>query len=193
MAENKPEEKPKMSKILKGKNWFAITAPKLFNEHPLGEALATDPATLVGRIISSSLLELTGDPSRYYVRLFFRVTSFDGAAARTSYAGHETTNDFLARVVQLRTTRIDNNDVLQLMDGKMRIKSVAITNRHVTEKVEKAVRAQIRELIAATVKEKTIDQFIEAFVKGEIQQAIHSEMNKLYPLRVFEFTKTEVL
>jgi len=193
MAEGRQEEKPKMSKVLKGKNWFTITAPKLFNERPLGEALATDPATLVGRVVSASLLELTGDPTRYYLRLFFRVNAFDGAAAKTVYYGHETTRDFLARIVQLRTTRIDNNDVLVLADGKMRIKSVAITNRIVTETVEKAVRARIRELIAVSLKDMTIEQFVEALVKGEIQQAIHAEVNRLYPLRVFEFTKTEIL
>lgn len=192
--ERKPEAKrPGAARLLKGKNWFTITAPALFNQKVLGEALAADPATIPGRIVSASLLELTGDPSRYYMRLFFKVKSFDGAAARTDYIGHETTRDFLARTVQLRTTRIDTNEVFQFKDGRMRVKTVAITNRHVTEDVEKTIRSRIGKLLAAATGESSMDQFIESFMKGELQQSIHASINKLYPLRIFEIVKTRVL
>jgi ribosomal protein S3AE len=183
---------PTTTKVLKGKSWFAITAPALFSNRSLGEALAADPSTLVGRVVSASLLELTGDPTRYYMMLHFKVTSWDGSSAKTVYVGHETTRDFTARIVQLRTARIDTNDVLQFADGSMRVKSIAITNRPVTESVNKAVRAQIRQLIAEAAKGKTIEQFIEVVMKGELQANVHQAINKLYPLRMFEVLKTEV-
>ncbi len=199
-GKEKPQEerrqeskKPGAARLLKGKSWFTITAPELFNGKVLGEALAADPSTIAGRVVSASLLELTGDPTRYYMRLFFKITSFDGAAARTRYVGHETTRDFLARVVQLRTTRIDVNDVFQFKDGRMRVKAVAITNRHVTDMLEKTIHAKIGGMIAEAAKESTMDAFIESLMKGELQQSVHAAMNRLYPLRVFEITKTKVM
>lgn len=183
---------PTTTKVLKGKSWFTIVAPPMFNQRQLGEGLAADPVTLVGRKLSASLLELTGDPTRYYMKLHFKVVSWDGSSAKTVYAGHETTRDFTARIVQLRTARIDTNDVLQFTDGKMRVKSIVITNRPVTESVNKAVRAQVRQMVADSAKGKTIEQFVEMVMQGELQATVHQTVNKLYPLRVFEVLKTEV-
>jgi len=181
------------SRLLKGKAWYTILAPKLFGEKPLGEALASDPSALIGRIVTSSLTEMTGDPARYYMTLKFKITSIDGNLAKTSFAGHECTRDFVARIVQLRTERIDTNDVLQMKDGKLRVKAIAICNRRVTKGVAMSVRKKLSELISAQAKNKTIEDFVQLFISGALQNQIRAQVNKIYPLRAFEIRKTEVL
>ena len=208
--EEKTEEKPKeeavqkkeavpevkktaASKLLKGKNWYTIVSPALFGEKPLGEALAADPSALPGRKITASLMELTGDPSRYYMTMRFMISEVNGTVAKTVFDGHECTRDFAARIVQRFTQRIDTNGVLQHKDGRIRVKAIAICNRHVTNIVAKAVRRKLEEMIAAATAEKTMDDFITMFTSGELQAAIRGEVSRIYPLRAFEFNKTEVL
>lgn len=181
-----------VKKLLKGKLWFNIIAPEIFGSKIIGEGLAHEPSVLIGRVIETSLTELTGNLTRYYVKLRFRIVSVN-EVAHTKFDGHECTRDFITRIVQHRRTRVDTNDVFQFKDGKMRIKSIAMCNRRVSQSIASAVRRKISELIASEVKGKSIDEFALAFCKGELQEKIKKEVNKIYPLRAFEIRKTEVL
>ena len=178
---------------LKGKNWYAITAPNLFGEKQIGEVLAVDSSMLTGRRIAVSLMLLTGDPTRYYMKLFFKVNKIEGTTARTIFDGHECTRDFTSRIVQVRTGRIDANDVVQLKDGKMRVKTLIITNRQVRTNVEKAIRVRVQELVKQQAENKTIDEFVQSFIGGIFQNGVRADINKLYPLRSFEIRMTKVL
>ena len=68
---------------LKGKEWFEITAPKFFGDFVIGETIAFDPSQLKGRIIETSLTDITGDPNKYYLKFFFKIESVDGKKAIT--------------------------------------------------------------------------------------------------------------
>jgi ribosomal protein S3AE len=193
--ERKEEDKQKKAataKMLKGKNWYSIVSPALFGEKPLGEALASDGALLAGRKVNAGLMELTGDPSRYYMTLRFMVKDISGNVARTVFDGHECTRDFVARIVQHRTQRIDTNNVIQFKDGRLRVKAVAICNRRVNESVAKAVQKRIIEMVTAS-SEKTVEDFVKSFISGELQNGVRADVNRIYPLRAFEITKTDVL
>lgn len=188
-----PEQKKTASKLLKGKSWYTIISPALFGEKPLGEALASDASTLPGRKITASLMELNGDPSRYYMTMRFMISEVAGTVAKTVFDGHECTRDFSARIVQRRTQRIDTNSIVELKDARLRVKAIAICNRHVTNIIAKAMAAALKEMIAAAAEGKTLDEFIIMFTSGELQSSIKAEVNRIYPLRAFEFNKTEVL
>ena len=186
------QKKAAAAKLLKGKSWYTIVSPAMFGEKPLGEALASDPSVLMGRKINVSLMELTGDPARYYMTVRFKVNDVNGNVAKTVFDGHECTRDFVARIVQRRTQRIDTNTVLTLKDGKLRVKAVAISNRRVTDSVAKAIQRYLIGSIAAAT-DGTIEDFIKLFLSGELQGKIRAEANIIYPLRAFEIHKTEVL
>jgi small subunit ribosomal protein S3Ae len=192
-VEKKVEEKKSASKLLKGKTWYTIVSPPFFGEKPLGEALASDASSLPGRKITASLMELTGDPARYYMTMRFKIIEVNGTVAKTIFDGHECTRDFAARIVQRFTQRIDTNSVVQLTDGKLRVKTIAICNRHVTDSVATSVRAKLKEMISAAAEGKSINDFVQLFTSGELQATIRAEANRIYPIRAFEFNKTEVL
>lgn len=182
-----------MAKAMKGKEWFKIFAPKYFGETMLGETPAMEPEQVIGRVVDISLTDLTGDPSRYYMKLFFKVVKIEGNKARTIFVGHECTRDFISRIVQLRTERIDTNDVFKLKDSKIRIKTITITNRHVTASVSTEIRKTINKILGKKTKEMTLEEFVKAFTSGELQQNIRAKITKIYPVRAFEFNKTEIL
>ena len=58
---------------VKGKDWYQIFAPKFFGDKVIGETLALDPNSLTGRVVESSMIDLSDDPTRYYIKLFFKI------------------------------------------------------------------------------------------------------------------------
>ncbi len=177
----------------KGKEWYQILSPKYIGDIVIGETLTTDVGNLKGRVIEASLMDLNGDPGKYYVKFYFKVVEIANGKALTKFIGHEMTRDFIARAVQPRTSRIDTNEIITFADGKMWVKSIAITNRHVSVAVDKAIRAAIRVAIAESAKDKKIEDWVSAMASGDIQMSIRAELNKIYPMRLFEFRASEFI
>ncbi|MBU4123994.1 MAG: 30S ribosomal protein S3ae, partial [Nanoarchaeota archaeon] len=120
--------------------WYEIVTPDVFGGRVIGQTTANDPAKLIGRVIEISLMELSGEATRYYIKLFFKTKSLIGSKLTTTFFGHDCTKDFIARVVQLRTARIDTNTIVNMKDAKIRIKAIAITNRCVKKGTERDLR-----------------------------------------------------
>ena len=182
-----------MPSKLKGKEWYQIVAPKFFGDFVIGETIAIEPKQLIGRVVETSLTDITGDATKYYLKFYFKIDDVKDKKAITRFFGHDCTRDFLARIVRRRTTRIDTNDIVKLKDNKIRIKSIAISNRRVSEEVERKIRKNIRELIIENVSKMKTEEFVREIIDGKLQQKIRKAISKVYPLRHFEFRKTEVL
>jgi small subunit ribosomal protein S3Ae len=178
---------------LKGKDWYEIVAPKFFGDFIIGETPAMTPNKLIGRIIETSLTDFTEDASKYYLKFYFKIKKIDENKAITEFFGHDCTRDYIARIVRKRKTRIDTSDVIKLVDNKMRVKSIAISNRHVSGTVEIKIRKTIRDIIIKTLENMKTEEFIKEMIGGKIQQNIRKSVSKVYPLRFFEFRKTEVI
>jgi small subunit ribosomal protein S3Ae len=178
---------------LKGKEWYQIVAPSFFGDFVIGETMAMDPKQLKGRVIETSLTDITGDPNKYYLKFYFKIEEVNGKKAITRFFGHDCTKDFLARIVRRRSNRIDINNVVNLKDNKLRIKSIAITNRVVSEEIDSKVRKCISDFIVENVSKMKTEEFIREVIDGKLQQKIRKVVSKIYPLRQFEFRKTEVL
>jgi len=177
----------------KGKGWYQILTPTYIGDVVIGETLAMEPNSLIGRVVEASLLDLTGDPEKFNVKFFFKVTELSGSKAFTKFVGHEITRDFVSRAVQTRTGRIDTNDIVTFADGKLRVKALAITTRPVSENVDKAIRAAIRSAVIASAKDKKIEEWVSAMAAGDIQSEIRAVINKLYPVRMFEIRASELI
>ena len=182
-----------MASKLKGKDWYQITAPKFFGDFVIGETIAFDPEQIKGRVVETSLTDITGDPNKYYLKFYFKIDSVDNSKALTKFVGHDCTRDYLARIVRKRKTRIDTNDIIKLLDNKIRVKTIAISNRRVSHPVEVKVRRIIRESVIEAITKMKTEEFIREIIDGKLQSKIRKDVSKVYPLRFFEFRKTEVL
>jgi len=182
-----------MASKIKGKEWYEITAPNFFGDFVIGETVALDPNQLKGRVIETSLTDITGDPNKYYLKFYFKVEEIKGKKAITKFIGHSCTRDFLARIVRKRTTRIDTNDVIKLKDNTFRVKTIAISNRKVSNTVGVKIRKTIRDFIKEELSKMKTDEFVRDMIDGKIQSKLRKTMSKVYPLRYFEFRKTELI
>jgi len=88
------------------KKWYQIVAPKMFDEKPLAETLAAEPEQLIGRTIEVSLMNLTKDYSRFYMKMLFQVERVEGDIAYTKFVGHDVMRDRIYRMVQRRVRRV---------------------------------------------------------------------------------------
>lgn len=181
----------KVKEKFKGKEWFEIHAPKFLGEGAVGETPALDAEMLKGRVVESNLFELANDPSKFHIKLFFKVDNVNGSNAYTKFFGHECTRDFISRIVQKRTGVVETNNVLQLADGKLRVKGIAICNRPVQTNIKMKIRKKITEMLGA--EKPSTEKFVQDFISGKTQNAIRNELSKIYPIRIFEFRKTEVV
>ncbi len=177
----------------KGKEWYAIYVPKWLGEMEIGETPANEPELVIGRTVEATLFELINDPVRYYMTLIFRITNVNGKNAYTAYHGHYCTRDFIARIVQKRTSRIDTNEVFVFKDGKMRVKTITITQGRVCYNVQKSIRKFVNEFIEKYSKERKIEEFVKDMMSGKLQDEISKHLKKIHPIRVFEIHKTHVM
>jgi small subunit ribosomal protein S3Ae len=176
----------------KGKEWYQIILPEWIGGIVIGETPASDPELVIGRTVEANLFEIKQDPLRYYLTLKFKINRVEGKNAYTVYHGHYCTRDFITRIVQKRTSRIDTNEVFEFEDGKLRIKTITITDGRARYNVRKAIRKKINEILAEYCKGRKIEDFVKDMVEGKLQQEILSHIKKIYPIRVFEFHKTHV-
>jgi len=178
---------------LKGKEWYQIVAPAFFGDFVIGQTIAIEPNQLKGRVIETSLTDITGDPNKYYLKFYFKVEDIKENKAITRFFGHDCTRDFIARIVHGRTTRIDTSDVVKLLDNNLRVKTIAISNRSVSKNLEIKIRKIIRDVISDELSKMKTEEFIREMIDGKLQSKIRKIISKTYPLRHFEFRKTEVL
>lgn len=182
------------AKKAKGKNWFTITAPKLFEYMELGKTLADTPEGLIGRRISVSLMDVTNDFSKYYMKFSFKIKQVQDDKAMAEFDGSECMRDYISRMILRRIKRIDTVQDLTTKDGvKIRVKGLAIIRGRIKTSIKVTVRNEIKELLKKEVENSTLDEFIESIISDKTKTNVLKEVRRIYPVRTFEIRKTEVM
>ena len=180
--------------VMKKKKWFQILAPKIFDEKVIGETFASDPNTLTGRTVEVSLMELTNDISRFFLKLKFRINHVDGGKCFTEFYGSECTRERIYRMVQRRKKKIEAVQDVKTKDRvKVRIKVIIVTSRNVQTSVKDKIRNKSNNVIEKVINSWTVEEFVKNLIKGDIQKTIESECKKTYPIADVEIRKVEVL
>jgi len=102
----------------KAKSWYKVYTPESLGKAYIGDTIAGDPESVVGRIMQTTLGEIINDYSKQNVKMKFRVANVAADSAYTEFVGHELTRDYLRSLVKRRTTRIDSHVPVLTKDGK---------------------------------------------------------------------------
>lgn len=178
----------------RGKSWYTVLAPSYFGNIELGAVPADAPEKLVGRVIDSTLYDITNDFAHQYLKMYFQITEVDGKTARTMFKGHEYSRDYLRSLVRRRTTKVDGIFDVTTKDGyKLQVAVCAFTLSRIRTSQEQAIRAIMRKIIKEKASALTMDQLAQEMVLGKIASDIYNEAKKIAPLRHVGVRKSKLI
>ncbi len=178
----------------RSKVWYMVMAPPYFGNAEMGAIPSDEPGKLIGRIIDSTLYEITNDFAHQYLKMFFQINEIDGKTAKTIFKGHEYSRDYLRSLVRRRTTKVDALFNITTKDGyKMRVAICAFTLSRIKTSQEKIVRHIMDKTIKRKAAELTLDQFAQEIVLGKIASDIYNEAKKIAPLRHVGIRKSKLV
>ncbi len=176
------------------KQWYEIVAPKMFGEKVVGETLAVDPKSLLGRKVSVSLTELSRNYSQFFIKLELQIDRIEGSRAFTKFVGHDIMRERVYRMVQRHGRRIDVIQDVTTKDGvRLRIKTVFMLIRRVGTSMKNAARSVAKDFIEEAAKKTKFEDLVDMIIKGDLQRQLHRECSKVYPVGNMEVRKTEIL
>ncbi|MEW6295476.1 MAG: hypothetical protein AB1467_04240 [Candidatus Diapherotrites archaeon] len=174
----------------KKKKWFVLHASKSFNQREIGETPAEKPELVEGRTILVSAQELVNVPKKQHLMLKFKVDKVQGLKAYTRLVGHEVNPNFIRRLVRRRTSKIESNQVVELKDGKAKVKALTVTARKLFGRQETKIRKIMADKIASAAKKKEFEEFLHELLFGSVLSKINSEAKKIGLLKRIEIIKT---
>lgn len=185
----------------RSKKWYIVKTPPYFGEIEVASIPAEEPSKLVGRVVDTTLYDITGDFSHQPIRLRFLVTEFKDGKAVTILKGHEYAADYLRSLVRRGTSRVDGIFTVTTKDGYItRVSIVAFTRHRVKSSQEHAIREIMRNVIEEKAKELTYEQLCQEMVLGptptlggKIGSDIYNLAKRITPLRHVGVRKSKLL
>ncbi len=195
MARGNPRRRAATTKDKwKMKEWYVIYAPEFFGSKEIGLTPADDPEKVIGRVIETTLRDLTGDFTKSHVKLYFQVYDVKGQNAYTKFKGHTLARSYIRSLVRRRTTRVDGIFNVTTKDGyKLRVMGMVIAYRRIQTSQERAIRKIIQDIIYRKAEELNFADFVLQSVNGQIASEIAKEARKIYPIKRAEVRKIKVL
>jgi small subunit ribosomal protein S3Ae len=102
----------------KAKSWFKVHVPDNLGKAYIGDTIANDAESVVGRIMQATLGEIVNDYAKQHIKMSFKIATVTGDAAYTEFVGHEVTRDYLRSLVKRRSSRVDCQVPILTKDGK---------------------------------------------------------------------------
>ena len=179
----------------KEKKWVTVLAPDAFNNIPIGYIPVTSDETAKGRVLEVTLFEiLKGDPSQHQYKLFFQVDKVNQEKATTIFKRYEYAKEFLRSLIRRGSSRINFILDAETKDGYIfRIKMLALSHRELNTSRKHALRLIAKDVIEKTVRNMTLDQFVQASCYGKINSDIMAAAKKVIHLRHVGLEKVKLV
>ncbi len=186
-----------MSKKAGEKTKYQVTvyAPPYFGGQEIGTVLATeDPSRVIGRVIRTDLYQLTGDPSKHYLLLYFKIISVKDSSASTIFHGHEYGREFLRSLVRRGSTKVDGIFDVTTKDGfHLRLTVTAFSVNRIRRGKDRTIRHIMKKVVTNTGETLTLDQLSQEIVLGKTASDIFNLAKKITVLRHVGVVKSKVL
>jgi len=178
----------------KAKKWYDVTTPEIFGKTSIGSTPADDTSKLIGRVMDTTLGELTNDLGKQNVKMHFKITDVTDASANTKFIGHELTRDYLRSLVKRRTSLVEANIAVTTKDGyKIHLKPMSFTIKRASSSQIDAIRDVMNSIVREHSQELNFEPFIHEVVLGKLASEIYKQAKTVYPLRRVEIGKTKIL
>lgn len=181
----------------KAKEWYAIHASPSFNNVLIGNTPASDPALLIGRVVKTSLSEITGerrDFKKQKQSLSFRITEVKGQEATSEFIGNSITRDYARSMGKRGSGKFYGSFVINTEDAKsIKVKITGISSKKLSHEQRAEISNITLKILQADAKEKTLPDFVQNILFGKLGSKMFTSANKVYPMKFMAVTKTEVV
>ena len=178
----------------RAKQWYTIHAPEIFDNKEIPSTPADDPSKINGRVIEVTMQELTGDFSKSYIKLKFRVSRVAGFDAYTTFVGHEFTSDYIRRLTRRRRTKVDGVFDVTTKDGyRIRVKPMAIAEYRIQSSQKTAIRHLMNNVVIDTAQKQRMGEFIHTMIGGDLSRDIFRACKPIYRLKRIDIRRSEIL
>ena len=177
----------------KAKSWFKVHVPDNLGKTYIGDTIANDAESVVGRIMTATLGEITNDYAKQHMKMSFKIANVTGDSAYTEFVGHEVTRDYLRSLVKRRSSRIDCIVPVTTKDNKkVRLTICCYTFARANISQEHAIRNAIMQAVAVQAQAWDLNTLLSGIVSGEISRDLFKAVKTIYPTRRVEIIKSRV-
>ena len=177
----------------KAKSWFKVHVPDNLGKAYIGDTIANDAESVVGRIMTATLGEITNDYAKQHMKMSFKIANVTGDSAYTEFVGHEVTRDYLRSLVKRRSSRIDCIVPVVTKDNKkVRLTICCYTFARANISQEHAIRNAIMQAVAVQAQAWDLNTLLSGIVSGEISRDLFKAVKTIYPTRRVEIIKSRV-
>ena len=177
----------------KAKSWFKVHVPDNLGKAYIGDTIANDAESVVGRIMTATLGEITNDYAKQHMKMSFKIANVTGDSAYTEFVGHEVTRDYLRSLVKRRSSRIDCIVPVVTKDNKkVRLTICCYTFARANISQEHAIRNAIVQAVAVQAQAWDLNTLLSGIVSGEISRDLFKAVKTIYPTRRVEVIKSKV-
>jgi len=180
----------------RAKKWYTVLAPEAFNSIPIGTIPADEGWKLLGRVIETTLFDLTGDFTKHYIHLYFQVYNYDEATATayTRFKGHELSRDYVKSIIRRKSSKVAGIIDVMTSDGYvLRVTGLVLTAYNCNTSHKRAIRKVIFQTLSEWAQKNTFDEFVKAMVFGNLAIELMARAKKIYPVRKAEVYKSKLL
>jgi small subunit ribosomal protein S3Ae len=178
----------------KAKKWFPVVAPDYLGGKPIGNVLASEPSSLVGRTVSVLLSELTDDPSHTTVKIKFKIIGVKGETAFTDLWGYELDRDFIRSLLRKGSSRVDIIFDAATKDGyRMRVSVIAVTRYRASQSQKKKMRKAMMNIVLGKCSKLNYSQLVQELVFGKVESDLYNEAKKFHRVKLAGVKKMRVL
>jgi len=178
----------------RAKEWYSVYTPSYFGEQMVAVIPSEDPKKLIGRVVETTLYDITGDFSHQSTKLYFLVVSVTGDRAETILKSHEYSTDYLRSLVRRGSTRIDGIFTANTIDKYLtRVYVVSFSHGRIQGSQEHAIRQVMGKVVAEKAAKLTYSQLCHEMVLGKMGSDVYNEAKKICPLRHVGVRKSKLL
>ena len=176
------------------KHWYNVVAPKFLGEvHTTLVVPASDESLLENRAISIPLKEITRDLNHIYTTVKLRVSEVKSKSAFTKFIGHSVAREYVLTLVRRRRDALEVHLPLVSKDGiEFQLSALVVTSNTCSGKQKKALRNNLSALLKEKSSAMDFGDFVRAVLFQQLSGELHAKLQKIYPVRRVEITKTEL-
>lgn len=179
--------------LWKQKKWFAVHAPKAFDNKMICEIPANDEKSMTSRDIIVALSQLTGDPGHAFTNVTLKVSSVSGNVAQTNMVNMQQLQSYVRSLVRRGRSVADSVLTLKTSDGvSVTLKMIAITSARAAHSDIRTIRAAMNTYLASYVKSKDFDTLVKQIIEGRLQADMAGKLRKIVQISKVEVRRLEV-